>query len=682
MSPSQETIKRVQELRDQLEHHNRQYYVLDDPKISDPEYDALFRELQALEQQHPELDDANSPTRRVGGKPAEGFEEYRRPLRMLSLDNAMNLDEWRSFLDRVKKSLGERPDFWVDPKMDGLAVECLYRDGRLDLAATRGDGETGEIVSHNMRTVRNLPLRLSGQRVPRLLEVRGEVVMRTADFEELNQRQRKAGNKMFANPRNASAGSVRQLDPKVAAARPLRFMAYGVGRVEWAAESSDTSSAENEEVWTTQEQVMRGLESFGFEVQPQACRLAADEVADYFEKMQTRREEMPFEIDGVVAKVNSLEAQQALGNTSRAPRWALALKFPAHQARTTIEEIRVQVGRTGVLTPVAELQPVHVGGVEVSRATLHNADEIAAKDFRVGDEVVVQRAGDVIPQLVRVVNPDRENRAEPFTFPDTCPECGNEAVRMPGEVATRCTNVSCPAVRVRSLEHFVSKAGLDMQGVGKKWVSRLARDGELKSPADLFTIEKTTLLKYEGMGSRSAQNFVSSAREAGQQAGLNRLVCALGIRLVGEQTARLLAANYRDLDALAEADATELQELPDIGPEVAAAITAFFENESNRELLARLKELGVWPTGGKSEVEVESELTGIKIVFTGSLPDMSRSDAETLAREVGAVPVKSVSKKTDYVVAGESAGSKLDKAESLGVRVIDLPEFLRLAGKN
>lgn len=679
MSVPESTVRRAKELRRLLEYHNRRYYVLDDPEISDPEYDALFRELQAIEAEHPELDDPNSPTKRVGGAPARGFEEYVRPLPMLSLDNAMNLDEWEAFLVRVEKALGQRPDFWVDPKMDGLALECVYENGRLRLAATRGDGERGEVVTNNMRTVRNLPLTLEGKDVPSLLEVRGEVVMRTADFEALNERQRKAGNKIFANPRNASAGSVRQLDPKVAAARPLRFMAYGVGRVEWSGGGSLLSYGRE---WTSQEEIMRGLEGLGFEIQPQAGKLPAADVAGYFQDMQERRDSLPFEIDGVVAKVDSVEAQRALGNTSRAPRWALALKFPAHQARTTIADIRIQVGRTGVLTPVAELVPVRVGGVEVSRATLHNADEIAAKDFRVGDEVVVQRAGDVIPQLVRVVNPGREGRGEPFAYPDHCPVCGSEAVRLPGEVATRCTNVSCPAVRVRSLEHFVSKAGLDMQGVGKKWVARLATDGVLTTPADLFTIGKETLLKYEGMGSKSAENFISSAREAGQGAGLDRLISALGIRLVGEQTARTLAASYADLEALGRATATELQELPDIGPEVAASVTAFFDNEANRQLLERFRELGVWPTGGSPERVEESALTGKKIVFTGSLEGMSRPEAEAIAREVGAVPVKSVSKKTDYVVAGEAAGSKLTKARELGVEVIDLDTFLRLAGKN
>lgn len=669
--PSSDVARRVAQLRETLEHHNHLYYVLDQPEISDAEYDVLFRELAALETEHPELDDPNSPTKRVGGEPAEGFVPYEHAMRMYSLDNAMNLDEWFRFTSRVEKGLGRSGvEYWADPKMDGLAVEVIYEKGRYVRAATRGDGYVGEDVTHNMRTVMNLPLTLRGDTVPELLEVRGEVVMSNNDFAALNERQREAGEKVFANPRNAAAGSIRQLDPRIAAARPLRFMAYGVGLVEWTMSLS---------TWSSQKEIMDGMKRLGFAIPPEArlCR-SKEEVGEYFTALMTRRAEQPFEIDGVVAKVNSLEMQRALGFTSRSPRWALALKFPAHQAKTVLNNVRIQVGRTGVLTPVAELEPVPLAGVVVSKATLHNKGYIQERDFRIGDTVLIQRAGDVIPQVLSVDMDERPDDAQQYAFPMECPVCGAEAVED-GE-AVRCSNATCPAKTVQQIIHFVSKAGLDMDGVGKKWVQRLAEDGVLGSPADLFSLEKTDLLRYEGMGDRSAEKFIAAIAKAREEAPLWRLIAALGIRHVGEQTARALADNYEDLDAISRLTREELQELNDVGPVVAASVHTFFESDLAQALLTRFKEVGFWPTADPEtdEGDTEKPLDGKVFIFTGTLPDMKRPQAHALVEEHGGTAVKSISKKVDYVVAGEKAGAKVAKAEKLGLTVIDFDTFMAL----
>ncbi len=672
MTAPDQAAARVVELRRQLEHHNRRYYELDAPEITDAEYDALFRELQALEAAHPELDDPNSPTRRVGGAPAEGFAAYRHRLPLLSLDNAMSLEEWREFAARTARTLGAAPAWWADPKMDGLAVEAVYENGSLVMAATRGDGETGEDVTRNLRTVKNLPLTLrTGGPAPRLLEVRGEVVMTKAAFEALNERQAAAGGKIFANPRNAAAGSVRQLDPKVAAARPLRFLAYGVGLVEWEAPLF---------AWRSQGEIMAGLAALGFSVPPEdrVCADAAG-VEALFLKLQDERDALPFEIDGLVAKVDSLDLQRELGQTARAPRWALALKFPPRQAETRLLHIKVQVGRTGVLTPVAELEPVRLAGVEVSSATLHNQDQINALRLQPGDRVLIQRAGDVIPQVVRNLE-ERGEDAAAWRIPEQCPVCGSRTVRLPGEAAVRCPNLSCPARLAQGLVHFVSKAGLDMQGVGGSWIEKLAQDGHLRSPADLFALNKKVLLGYKGMGSRSADNFLAAVEEA-KQAPLHRFLSALGIEQVGEQTARTLAQAYADLDALAQASDEELQKLPDIGPKVAASIRAFFDNPANRNLLQRFRELGLWPRGERSEAAADLPLVGKTFIFTGGLPGMSRSEAEALVARLGGQAVPSISRKVDIVVAGEKAGGKLEKARALNLKVISPEAFADLIRK-
>lgn len=673
MSASAEIRRQVEDLRRQLEYHNRRYYVLDDPQITDAEYDALFRNLQDLERQYPELDDPNSPTRRVGGEPAPGFVQQDHRLRMYSLDNVFNVDEWSEYAARVRRGLDIDHDlpFWVDPKLDGLACEIIYENGVLTTALTRGDGITGEVVTANMRTVRNLPLQLDMDDMPERFEVRGEVVMLKEDFVRLNRQQDEEGGKTFANPRNAAAGSLRLLDSRITARRRLSFMAYGIGEV---------SFPSGEAKWSTHQGMMEFLAGAGFTIPPLAklCE-SPDEVAAYYERLMAERDDLPVEIDGVVAKINDIEAQDALGFTARAPRFAMALKFPAMQAQTVLESIEVQVGRTGVLTPVAHLRPVVVGGVTVSRATLHNEDEIRAKGVLEGDTVIVQRAGDVIPEVVGPVVEKRTGEEKPFVFPTACPSCGSPVDRLPGEVAIRCLNVSCPTVLRRRIVHFVSKAGLDMSRVGQRLVEQLVDKELVKTPADLFRLRRMHIMHLERMGPKSAQNVITSI-EAAKEAPLERLIAAMGIRHVGEQTARTLARAYRDLDAIAEASVEALTELPDIGPEVAGSVHAFFQNDDNRHLVEEFREVGLWPVGGVDETAEAGEqpLAGKTFIFTGSLPGMSRPDAAKLAEGAGAKVVKSISKNVDYVVAGEKAGSKLTKAEKLGLAVIDLDAFMAL----
>jgi DNA ligase (NAD+) len=676
--------ERLRQLRQLIHDHDYRYYVLDDPQIEDAAYDALYRELKTLEAAHPEFADANSPTRRVGGAVLDGFASRPHRLRMYSLDNAMSEAEWQDFLTRAANKL-ERdgvsfaaPTFWVDPKFDGLALEIIYENGVYAGALTRGDGEVGEDVTENVRTVRNVPLDLrphaarAGLPVPALLEVRGEVVMTRQDFYELNERQREQGGKIFANPRNAAAGSVRQLDSKISATRPLTFFAYGLGSQDWG----DTDGPG----WTRHSQVMAGLAGLGLPVASQGKVVAADGVYPYFEAMGTGRQELPFEIDGVVVKVDSLALQTALDFTDRAPRFALALKFPAHEGETTLERIEVQVGRTGVLTPVAILEPVSLAGVTVARATLHNEDEIKAKDLRVGDTVVVRRAGDVIPEVVRVVEDKRPANAEPFVFPHVCPSCHSPAVRGEGEAAWRCVNLACPAMLRRGISYFVSKSGLDIEGLGAKWVQALIDQGLVKTPADLFDLTESDLRPLERMAEKSAANFVAAVDAAKRAATLPRLIAALGIRQVGTRTARTLAEHFTDLDALGAATVEDLTALPDVGPEVARAIREFFDNAENRHLLARFKAINLWPVSVIKPVDpaipaAVTPFTGKRFLFTGALPDLARDKAQALVEGAGGKVVGSVSKKLDYLVAGADPGSKLAKAQALGVAILSPAQF-------
>lgn len=679
MSASPDTIREISQLRSDLHRHSHLYYVLDAPEIGDADYDRLFRRLQELEARYPELADPSSPTVRVGGAPAKGFEQAGHTSRMYSLDNAMGPQDWQAFLDRLlRRRAAPDPVFWLEPKFDGLAVELVYEHGRLTRALTRGDGLTGEVVTNNVRTIVSIPLHLephaekAGIAVPEYLEVRGEVVMTKADFAGLNQAQDEAGGKPFANPRNAAAGSVRQLDPKVTAARRLRFFAYGRGEAVWGP---------GQVVERSQSFEMNRLRLLGFPVAGEGELVAAGGVWDWFLRLGQRRDELAFEIDGAVAKVDDLDWQDELGFTARAPRFALALKFPPREAETVLERIEVQVGRTGVLTPVARLTPVSVAGVVVANATLHNEDEIKAKDLQEGDTVVVRRAGDVIPEVVRHIPEKRPIGSTAYVFPTVCPSCGSTVDRLPGEAAWRCLNVACPAVALQKLVFFTSKAGLDMEGLGRKWVEIFYTHGLARTPADLFRLDRDALLALPRMGEKSCENMLAAARHALAHASLERLISALGIRQVGARTAATLAEHFEDLDALSRADQAALVALPDIGPEVAASVLAFFHNPGNQALLADFKALGLWPKRPPRAKTAHTPLTGARLVFTGTLPTLSRGEAGKIAKRAGAVVTDSVSAKTDYVVAGEAAGSKLDKAAKLGVKVLGEAEFLALAAE-
>lgn len=655
-----------------LEHHNYLYHTLDAPEISDDEYDALYRELAALETAFPQWVEPHSPTRRIGGALLGGLAKKRHRRRMYGLDNVFSTDEWREFVERMLRALPDAPTaFWCDPKLDGLALEIVYEDGELREALTRGDGEEGEVVTEAVRTIRTVPLRLQGAGpFPRRLEVRGEVVMYKKDFAALNERREALGQKLLANPRNAAAGALRQLDTTATRQLPLRFLAYSLGDADWNPAPP----------CATQHALMERLTSYGFLTPPDG-RLCADPAAveGYTAWVREHRPDFPMEIDGAVAKQDNLEAQEALGFTARAPRFAVAFKFPAEQARTVLRRIEVQVGRTGAMTPVAVLDPVPVGGVMVSRATLHNEDEIRAKDVRVGDTVIVQRAGDVIPEVVGPVPELRPADAVPFAFPHTCPICHEKAHRAEGEAVWRCGNVSCSAVRLQSIRHFVSKSGLNIVGIGERWVTQLVEAGRVQSPADLFTLTPTELVQYDRMGESLAQKMVDALEEARHTATLARLICALGIRHVGEQTARLLASSFADMDELAAADEERLCALPDVGPEVASSILDFFDSPANKRLLERFRELGLWPVraGENDASDAPRPLEGVTLLFTGTL-SMPRGRAKQLAEAAGAVVLGSVSKKLRYLVVGDDPGSKLDKARKLGVDVLDEAAFLQL----
>ena len=676
--PDGQVRERMDALVRELERHNHLYHTLDAPEISDEEYDLLFAELTALEARYPAFRSPHSPTLRTGGALLPGLERRRHTERMYGLEDVFSMEEWRGFAERMVRALPEVPlVFWCDPKMDGLALELVYRKGVLADAVTRGNGEEGEVVSAQARTIRNLPLRLLGQGpFPELIEVRGEVVIFKEDFAEVNARREAAGQKIFANPRNAAAGSVRQLDVAQARSMPLSFLAYSVGAVDWGECQPCTSHAE----------LMARFQAFGFATPPGGalCRGLA-EVEAYVSDVRARRPDYPMQIDGAVAKVDDLEAQAALGFTARAPRFAVAFKFPAEQVETVLRDIEVQVGRTGVLTPVAKLEPVGVGGVVVSSATLHNEDEVKAKDLRIGDTVVVQRAGDVIPEVVRSLPEKRPAGSVPWTFPSTCPSCGGPVHREPGEAAWVCDNVACPAVRLRSVEHFVSGAGLDVKGIGKKWVEQLVQAGRVKTPADLFTLTAKELLDFERMGETLAEKFVDALAQAKDSAPLYRFISALGIRHVGEQTARALAGRFAGMDALARASLEELTAIPDVGPEVAGSIQSFFANPANQAMLEDFRGAGLWPQAPSAEKASQageggtSPLAGKRVLFTGSLA-MPSAEAQRLAEARGAVVVASVSKKLDYLVVGEKPGSKLAKAQNLGVAVLTEAQFMALAG--
>jgi DNA ligase (NAD+) len=666
--------KYIEDLRKKIHYHNYRYYVLNEPEISDAEYDRLFKELEELESKYPELVTPDSPTQRVGANPLEEFGAYEHSIPLLSLNSVSAQSEVRNFDERVRRFLGgveEEIEYVVEPKIDGLAMELVYENGVLSVGSTRGDGKTGEEITQNLRTIKTIPLRIfSDADAPPLplLEVRGEVFMPVSKFKELNEELGGKGEKMFANPRNAAAGSVRQLDPKVTAYRPLDFFAYGVG------------IAEGKE-FSTQWGVLDYLRRIGFKISPVIRRFKEfEDVVEYHEKVKAKRDELDYEIDGIVVKVNSIEQQDRLGTISRSPRWALAYKFPAREEFTRVKDIVVQVGRTGALTPVAVLEPVPIGGATIRRATLHNEDELRRKDVRIGDTVVVERAGDVIPEVVSVIKSKRTGTEKEFRMPDRCPVCGAEVMKE-GPIV-RCIGVSCVAQLKERIKHFASLRALNIEGLGEKVIEQLVDRKMVSDATDLFFLTKSDLLKLERMGDKLAQNILD-ALEKSKHTTFFRLIHALGIRHVGEHTASLLADKFRDLESLRNAGYDDLISIPEIGPEVAKSILLFFEQGSTKELLDKLERAGV--SYEKKEVGVAEEavrkvLEGKTFVFTGRIA-MPREEAKGIVERLGGKAASSVSKRTDYVVAGEEAGSKLDTAVRLGVKIIDEAVFMRVIKK-
>jgi DNA ligase (NAD+) len=665
--------QQAQKLRETIERHNYHYYVLDEPIVRDAEFDQLFLELQRLEQHYPELITPESPTQRVGGAPLKEFSQVTHRTPMLSLSNAFEEAEVISFDRRVCQGLEVGGiEYAVEPKFDGLAVSLCYENGLLVTGATRGDGFTGEDVTLNLRTIKSIPLHFpDGLQGATSLEVRGEVVMLKADFERLNQHQRDRGEKEFMNPRNAAAGSLRQLDPAITATRRLTFFAYGVGTYAGSDVPCDKHS-----------QMMDHLASLYFLVAKERRVVSgAAGLMAYYHEIGAIRESLPYDIDGVVYKVNDLVQQERLGSVSRAPRFALAHKFPAQEAVTELLGINVQVGRTGALTPVARLEPVLVGGVTVTNATLHNEDEIGRKDVMIGDHVIVRRAGDVIPEVVAVVMQRRPNTARNFIMPDHCPACGARAVRLPGEAATRCTGgLFCPAQRKQALLHFVSRRALDIEGLGDKLVEQLVDNAIVKTPADIYKLDMTSLSSLDRMAKKSADNVVK-AIEKSKDTTLARFIYALGIRNVGETTAKELAYYFGNLEQLMTADEEHLRQVPDIGPVVAQSIINFFSEMHNREVIEKLRTTGVhWQEGvsTKRTKTIEGRVGDKTFVLTGALPSLSREEVKERIELAGGKVTGSVSKKTDYVVAGGDPGSKYDKAIELGITILNEAQLLQL----
>ena len=673
MKPASASLRqRVERLRAEIEHHNRLYHVLDSPEVPDATYDRLLVELRMLEQQHPELVVPESPTQRVGGAPIAEFAEVRHHLPMLSLDNAFAREDVEAFDRRVRERLEiEGPvSYCCEPKLDGLAISLTYREGLLALGATRGDGTVGEDVTHNIRTIQTVPLRLSGRGWPKMLEVRGEVFMSIAGFDEMNRRATEKGEKVFVNPRNAAAGSLRQLDPRLTASRPLEIYFYGAGQVE-----GKTLPGLHSEILT----VLRG---WGLRTSPELRVVHGVEgLLGYYEEMGRRRSSLRYQIDGVVYKVDSIEQQRKLGFVARAPRWSIAHKFPAEEEMTTVRAIEWQVGRTGALTPVARLEPVFVGGVTVSNATLHNIDELQRKDVRIGDTIVIRRAGDVIPEVVRVINERRPAKSSPARLPQKCPVCGSAVEREEGEAVARCTGaLTCPAQLKESLRHFSSRRAMDIEGLGSKLIDQLVDSGLVRNAADLFKLDAEKLAGLDRMGERSAENLVQSL-ERSKETTFARFLHALGIRDVGDATAEALARHFRSLEPLRGSTVAEIEEVPDIGPVTAGHVRAFFAESRNANVIDSLIKQGVrWPTV-QGPAARNSAVTGKTFVLTGKLSSMGRDEAGDYIHELGGKVAGSVSKNTDFVVVGDAAGSKLKKATQLGIRMLEEEEFLKLIGR-
>jgi DNA ligase (NAD+) len=659
--------KKVERLREDIEYHNYRYYVLDQPEVSDAEYDRLMKELEEIEERNPELRSPNSPTQRVGAPPLESFKIVRHSIPMLSLANAFSESEARDFDKRAKKFLETTAEieYIAEPKLDGLAVELVYERGSFIVGSTRGDGISGENIAQNLRTIKTIPLQLIRKEItiPERLEVRGEVILELEKFKALNAKREAAGEPLFANPRNAAAGSVRQLDSKITAERPLEIYCYGLGEVRG---------------WTfkTQWEVLQTFPRWGLRTNPhiRTCR-GIDEVLDYYRGMTEKREKLPYEIDGIVIKVDRFDLQARLGEISRSPRWALALKFLPKQESTKIRNIIVQVGRTGALTPVAVMEPVRVGGVEVSRATLHNQDEIDKKDVRIGDTVIIQRAGDVIPEVVQVIESKRTGGEKKFEMPSKCPVCGAEVIRE--EAIYRCIGLDCPAQLKGRIKHFASKRAMDIDGLGVKLIDQLVDKGLVKDVADLYDIKKEELIALERMADKSAQNIID-AIEGSKEKPLAKFLFALGIRHVGEHISEVLARRFPHLDDLFHLSEEDLRKVEEVGPEVAASVVHFFKDRKNRESIERLKKAGVRVI--EPRVKEKGKLAGKVFIFTGTLKSYGRDEARSLVESLGGVTASSVSKKVDFVVAGEDPGSKFDRAKGLGIKILTEEDFKEMMG--
>ncbi|MFS7220360.1 NAD-dependent DNA ligase LigA [Rahnella inusitata] len=668
--------QQINHLRTQLRHHEYQYHVLDAPEVPDAEYDRLMRELRELETAHPDLVTADSPTQRVGAAPLSEFGQVKHQVPMLSLDNVFDEDSYLAFYKRVQDRLktAEPLTFCCELKLDGLAVSLLYENGELVQAATRGDGTTGENITANVRTIRAIPLRLQGDNIPARLEVRGEVFMPQPGFEAMNEEARRTGGKVFANPRNAAAGSLRQLDPRITAKRPLTFFCYGIGVLDGG------------ELPRSHYERLQQLKAWGLPVSDRVrvCTGSQD-VLEFYRQVEVDRPTLGFDIDGVVVKIDSLDIQETLGFVARAPRWATAFKFPAQEQITQVKDVEFQVGRTGAITPVARLEPVLVAGVMVSNATLHNADEIERLGLRIGDTVIVRRAGDVIPQVVGVVMDERPENAREVIFPTHCPVCNSDVERVEGEAVARCTGgLICGAQRKEALKHFVSRRALDVDGMGDKIIDQLVEKEYVKNPADLFRLTAGKLTGLDRMGPKSAQNVVNALEKA-KETTLARFLYALGIREVGEATAANLAAHYGSVEALKAADIDSLKAVPDVGDVVAKHVVNFLSEEHNQQVIDELlsPEINIhWPAVQVIvPEEIDSPFSGKTVVLTGSLSVLSRDEAKDRLTALGAKVSGSVSKKTDLVIAGEAAGSKLAKAQELGIAVIDEAEMIRLLGE-
>ncbi len=665
--PNNDIEQKIKKLRDEIHFHNYRYYILDDPEISDAEYDRLMRELQSLEQKYPELITPDSPTQRVGATPLAAFETVAHTLPMLSLDNGFDEAEIREFDSRIRKLLPQREkiEYVLEPKFDGLAVELVYEAGRFTVGSTRGDGMTGENITQNLKTIKTVPLRLIDRKlpIPERLEVRGEVVFPIQAFEALNKQREQSGEPLFANPRNAAAGSLRQLDPKITASRSLDVFFHSIGQVVGQAFDSHWQFLDSISAWGLRSTPERRL-----------CQ-NLEEIFQFYRELEEKREQLPYEIDGLVIKVNSIAQREAIGIKSRSPRWAIAYKFPARQEITQILDIKAQVGRTGTLTPVAIMKPVQIGGVEVSRATLHNQDEIDKKDVRIGDWVVIQRAGDVIPEVVKVIETRRTGTEKKYQLPNSCPVCSSHVVRLPGEAAHRCQNLSCPAQLKQQIGHFASRGAMDIEGLGDKLIDQLVEKGLVKDTADLYFLTKGQWTNLERMADKSAQNIID-ALEKSKNISLDRFIYSLGIRFVGEHTASLLADHFKTLSNLKKTTYDELLTIYEIGPQSAQSIIQFFNEPKNLNTIDRLLKAGI--SIQQKEQAVSDKLADKTFVFTGTLESLSRDEAERLVESLGGRAASSVSKKTNYVVVGTDPGSKATKARELGVTILSEEEFKRL----